>query len=129
MLQLKAAYISPMRLANYLDLQNDPKMLWFGSNPGRDFPLGSHDNNEAYIETDHSLKPAICFLHQHTLAGNRVRRVYQQRCRAVVFLCNDYSSVDILHLILSESSLKMKTKRIPFEVDWRYSVDPCQRDL
>ena len=126
MLQLKAAYISRTPLANYLDPQNDPKMLWFGSTPGRDFPLGSHDSNEAYLETDHSLQPAICFLHQHTLAGNIVRLVYQQRCRALMFLCNDYSSVDILHLILSESSLKMKTKGIPFEVDWRYSVEPYQ---
>ena len=46
-LQLKAAYISPVPLANYLDPQIDPKMLWFGSNPGIDIPLGSHGSNEA----------------------------------------------------------------------------------
>lgn len=74
-----------MPLANYLDPQIAPKMLWFGSNPGIDIPLGSRDSNEAYLETDHSLQPAIGFLHQHTLAGKRVCLVYQQQCRALIF--------------------------------------------
>ena len=65
-LELKAAYISPTLLANYLDPQIDPKMLWFGSTPGKDIPLGSHDSNEAYLHTDHSLQPAIGFVHQHS---------------------------------------------------------------
>lgn len=84
-LPLKAPYTSPTLLASYLGPQIDPKMLWFGSTPGIENPLGSHDSNEACLETDHSLQPAIGFLHQHTLASNRVCLVYQQQCHALIF--------------------------------------------